>query len=890
MKPRFTVEPEAFEGVRRIAVKVEADFAKVGEPDREYTVIFATLGRSPYVGGLIADGKFDPTLIEGKREVYQIKLLGEDTLLVCGSDKRGTIYGMFALSEYIGVSPLCFWGDAEPTRKIITFGSDVETVSKEPSVLYRGFFINDEWPCFGKWTFSRYGGFTCEMYEHVFELLLRLKGNYLWPAMWSSSFALDGPGQTSEELADIYGVIIGSSHHEPCLRASEEWDKVKGEDTPYGNAWDYRINRQGLLNYWEDGLKRSGKYEKIVTIGMRGERDAALEVPTLKENIDLLKEIIAEQKKLVDKHAPNAPLLLALYKEVEQYYYGGDGVAGLNEWDGLDNVICMFCEDNYGFMRSLPNKPGHYGMYYHFDYHGGPVSYEWMPSATFEKTAEQMSNAYGRGVRDAWIVNVGDLKFNEVPLSHFMALAYDYDAYKNCDYADIFVKKTFKANGEIHAKMKRALNGFLRINSLRRPEALNADTYHPCNYSEADRMLSYADEIDKANEEVYAQLTDPDKTAYYSMIYHPAKMSMNLLRMWLYAGKNRHYAEQGRAVTNSFAALVAFCIDMDKSLSEKFAHFNGGKWKGMELAQHIGFVSWNEDGCRYPFVISVHPFTKPRMSVSRNDDAQIARKAYGNPMRIEVGDFMYAGNKEVILEIANDGVGRVEYTVEGGAPWLKISAAKGKVHELEEVTLTKIKEADGEAKLLIRDSETTIEVIVKSRVIDVSELPPMTFLPNNGVVSMSAEHYCENGGFRLLENYGKSRAAMKVSAVGDYIKYRFLIEEDGDYIAQVRTAPTNPTAFGSPLMFTLNGETVTAVPADFKAGCHEDNRWCDGVLDNIRVTEVALTLEAGVREIEIGAVNESEGLILERIVIYKKGAPPKKSYLGVPSSYLKKTS
>jgi len=320
----FMVEPEAFEGVKRIAQKVAGDFEKAcgtlpgiteNIQSGESLVIFATLGRSPLMDKLIHEGKFDPSGICGKREVYQIKFLEEPfkgvskTLLVCGSDKRGTIYGMFALSEFIGVSPLHFWGDAEPVcRERIEITKEAEIVSKEPSVKYRGFFINDEWPCFGNWASSHFGGFTAGMYDHVFELLLRLKGNYLWPAMWTSSFPLDGPGSLNEELADIYGIVMGSSHHEPCLRASEEWDKVRGSESVYGNDWNYYTNKNGLLRYWEDGIKRSGKYEKIITIGMRGERDSSMlgENSSLKDNIDLLKDIIKNQRELIKKHVnPN---------------------------------------------------------------------------------------------------------------------------------------------------------------------------------------------------------------------------------------------------------------------------------------------------------------------------------------------------------------------------------------------------------------------------------------------------------------------------------------------------------------------------------------------------------------------------------------------------------
>ena len=257
----FLVEESAFEGVKRIVGKVARDVERVcgvfpqiveNYDGCSQIILCATLGKSSLIETLSAKGEFDKSSIENKREVYQIQLVENpfegvrEALVICGSDKRGTIYGAFALSEYIGVSPLCYWGDVEPaTQKTLVVSKDIEIVSKEPSVKYRGFFINDEWPCFGNWTFSHFGGFTAEMYDHVFEFLLRLKGNYLWPAMWSSSFPLDGPGNLNEELADLYGVVIGYSHHEPCLRASEEWDKVRGVESPYGNEWN--LDRKSVV-------------------------------------------------------------------------------------------------------------------------------------------------------------------------------------------------------------------------------------------------------------------------------------------------------------------------------------------------------------------------------------------------------------------------------------------------------------------------------------------------------------------------------------------------------------------------------------------------------------------------------------------------------------------
>ena len=941
----FIVETEAFEGVKRIAQKVANDFEKVcgtlptiaesfsPNGNCENTIIFATLNKSPLTDTLAREGKFDPSDIQGKREVYGIKFIDKpfdgvsQALLVCGSDKRGTIYGMFALSEFIGVSPLHFWGDAEPVRREkIDITGEIETVSKEPSVKYRGFFINDEWPCFGNWTFSRFGGFTAEMYEHVFELLLRLKGNYLWPAMWTSSFALDGPGSLNEELADIYGVVMGASHHEPCLRASEEWDKVRGPQSEYGNDWNYYINKNGLLQYWEDGLKRSGKYEKIITIGMRGERDSSMlgEGSSLKDNIDLLKDIIKNQRELIKKHVNHdidkVPQVLALYKEVEEYFYGSAEAGSLKDWGELDGVICMLCEDNFGFMRTLPTadtreRRGGFGMYYHFDYHGGPVSYEWMPSSPYEKTWEQMCMAYDYGIRDIWIVNVGDLKFNEVPLAYFMELAYNFEkwgtaAVNSIDaYTAEWLEKTFPLLDEtVREKMARVLHGYIKINALRRPEAQNAEIYHPCHYLETDRMINFTEEIGKLNDEVYTALGGNEKDAYYSMVYFPAKASINLLRMNLYAGKNRHYAKQGRKIANYYSDLVTACIEKDRALAHEFSLFRDGKWKGMELEQHIGFVKWNEDNCRFPLRIKVEPAYKPRMVVSRKDREEVYTKAYGSPMTIAIDDFLYMGNDEVIIEIANDGIGSIDYTIEADAQhdWLELSSLKGNVEVQEEIVLRcdrqKLTDTIKTARLLVKDRETVVSLEIKARALDIGKLPPMTFLENNGVITMNANHFCDKkdapgGGFIELKNFGRSGCGMKVfpfTSIFDgqpekpALLYRFLIEETGTYTTEIWSTPTNPVKNAQPLRFQLADskgaeQVIIAVPADFKAGSPSDKGWCDGVLDNIRISTAQLSMEKGVQHISISAMDA--GFVLERIVIYKTGKPPLNSYLGPAESY-----
>lgn len=947
-KTVILVEDCAYEGVKRVTAKVAVDIEKVtgSRPevvntteglDKEKTqlIFCATYGQSKLLEACAKQGMALEE-VSGKREVFAIKFIEnlngfEQVLVICGSDKRGTIYGMFTLSEYIGVSPLCYWGDVEPVKKAeMVIGKDIEIVSKEPSVRYRGFFINDEWPCCGNWATKHFGDFNADMYEHVFEFLLRMKGNYLWPAMWSASFPLDGPGSKNEELADIYGVVIGYSHHEPCLRASEEWDKVRGPETEYGNEWNFYTNEKGLLNYWRDALKRSGKYENLITIGMRGERDSSMlgDNATVEENVNLLKDIIRKQRQLIKENVnedlEKVPQLLALYKEVEAYFYGDENIKGLKDWEELDGVICMLCEDNFGHMRTLPTeemrgRKGGFGMYYHFDYHGGPISYEWVDSTPMSKTWEQMCMAYEYGIKDAWIVNVGDLKFHEVPLTYFLALAYDYEKWgygnKNSyrEYTALWAEKNFGGvNKELQEKIGKVLTDYIDMNHLRRPESLNPGIYHPCENLEADKMLAKAEELEALSVEVYEALEESDKDAYYSMIHFSAMASMNLLKMHLYAAKNAHYAKQGKPIANKYGDLVRDCIQKDREYYDAFGCFKDGKWDGMQMAQHIGFTKWNEDDYRYPVIMSVEPAYKPRLKVNRKDSPWTAVKNYGMPMKLVVDDFRYVGCEQVVVEIANDGVGAVKYTIEpqtadGKLPvWLQLSAMGGSVEQQEELVLTfdgsKLTGED-RVDLLIKDEETAVAVEVSARSIDLFGMPYKTHLEKKGIIAMDAGDFFEKkdtvkGTFNVLEGYGKYGTGVKVfpsTAVftmeeeKPYLSYRFLVEDAGEYEAELVVAPTNSVVNKQSVNVALqvNGEEnqkVELVASDFRAGESGDPRWGMGVLNQERRVAVPVNLKEGVNVLSVGALEA--GTVLGRVIIYKKGMKKPQNYMGPENSFV----
>lgn len=511
-----------YKGLKHVAKILAGDILTVTGKEPEIVeqiqnvpqIVAATKGTSDILAKWEEEKKIDLSVLEGKREVFMVQLIEEDgaeKLVIVGTETIATLYGLYYISENIGVSPWVYWADVVPApKKEIVFDKSICTVSKEPSVRYRGFFMNDEWPSLGNFVMHTFGDFNEFFYEKVFDLLLRLKGNYFWPAMWSASLPLDGSEDPLAilKLGTELGITIGQSHHEPLTRASEEWDKVKTDmnNIGYGKDWNYYTNKEGLYRYWEDGMKRDKDFKHMITIGMRGERDTMMlgENSTIQENVELLREIITDQNKIIkETGCENMPKMLALYKEVEGFYYGGNGVKGLRSWDGLDDTILLLSDDNFGNVRTLPTKdlkdrkPG-WGLYYHFDYHGSPISYEWVNSTPLPKVWEQVTMAYEYGIRDLWIVNVGDIRPDELPLSYFMALAYDFESMGtgHANETDLFlaswVEQQFGAHikdEETKKEIADVLREYTRIHGMRRPEAMNPKVYHRSHFNETKRMI-----------------------------------------------------------------------------------------------------------------------------------------------------------------------------------------------------------------------------------------------------------------------------------------------------------------------------------------------------------------------------------------------------------------
>lgn len=957
---RICLEQSAFPGVIRVTEKVAHDVELVSgkkpqilvekeipetleSSGEDWTIIAATKGKSSFLKKLEEAGSAEFKELEQKRECYawifpEIKNRTKSNLLViAGSDKRGTIYGLFHLSEMLGVSPFVDWcGLMPPKQEKIELREDMACISKEPSVRYRGFFINDEWPAFGNWCNHNFGGFNAKAYDHVFELLLRLKGNYLWPAMWSARFADDGPGLLNAELADEYGIIMGMSHHEPCLRQGEEYKYLRGKNSVYGDAWNFRTNREGITKFWEDGLKRSGKFENVITVGMRGEADTAImgKNATLEDNIQLLRDVLKTQKKLIQEHVnpdlTRVPRMIALYKEVEEFFYGDEKTKGLMGAEELEDVILMLCDDNYGNLRTLPTEEmrkhaGGYGMYYHLDYHGWPVSYEWINSSYLPKIWEQMSMAYDFGVRELWMVNVGDIATQEFPLSFFLDMAYDFDRWGsralNCtqEYTRKWVRQQFgSVEEETQDTIADILEQYTKIIHRRRPEALNPETYHPVQEKESSRIFEEAEQLLKKLQDVYETIekTNPQNlSAFIALVYYPAFGTMNLVKMQILAGWNHYYANLGAVCANDYVDEVERCMEQDRKAVEMYHQMDQGRWYGMGMSQHIGFTHWNEDECRNPVVMRVIPLKKRSILVAADGTAQHAEGSPWLDNTMKLKDFLNPDCTRASVTLYSRSDLKAEYKVLKKPGWLSVEPMEGWLDGVSQkkvrLNLTLIKQRLPETNqdtiqdsLEIATPEGKCEITVPVYTGNLQDKKNV-FVDTMGYLSIEAAHYVNSvpGNykdrqvkFENLQGYGKTNSAMKAfpsdactvpGQDAPYLEYQFVLEESGTYEAEFYMQPSNPVTRENQLLYAVRineemTETVNAVEKDYQVG-DQAEKWAEGVLSQIRRQTVSIKCRAGFNTLRVYHV--TPGFVLEKIVIYPMGEKPEESYLGPAETY-----
>ena len=582
-------------------------------------ILVGTLGKSALIDQLVKANKLKTSDLKGKWESYVLTtvenpLPGMDkALVIVGSDKRGTIYGLYELSKQIGVSPWYWWLDVPPAHKPALYFKDGYYASGQPSVKYRGIFINDEIPCMSGWAKEKFGGMNSKMYAHVFELLLRLRANTLWPGMWGSmkEYAPNIPilkdengnweGNSFNEddvenprLADEFGIIMGTSHHEPMQRSQQEWFRNKQN---YGNgAWNYATNKAGLQQFFKEGIEHTKNYESLITLGMRGDDDKPMvDQGSAEANFNVLEGIMSDQRKIISdvtkKKDSKLQQIWTLYSEVLDYFDKGMKVP--------EDVIVVLCDDNWGNVRRLPElagkkHPGGYGMYYHVSYYGAPRSSKWLNFTQIPQMWEQLQLTYDYGVDKLWILNVGDIKMLEYPTDLFMKMAWNPKAFNEKNLYDYTRQFCAEQLGEEYAKeAARILNASCKYNSRVTPEMLDDKTYN----LESGEFYQVRNEylaLEASALRQFMLIPGPSRDVYQELILFPVQAVANLYDLYYSVAMNRKLAAEKDLAANEWAEHAEYCFQRDSMLCADYNHrIAGGKWNHMMDQVHIGFTSWN---------------------------------------------------------------------------------------------------------------------------------------------------------------------------------------------------------------------------------------------------------------------------------------------------------
>ncbi|MFW6044008.1 MAG: glycosyl hydrolase 115 family protein, partial [Marinilabiliaceae bacterium] len=898
------IDEEDEPGIARVAGLFQEDIQRVsghkpqlikgeaGVSGHEKLIITGTVENNRLIRLLAENGKIDIDSLRGAWEAYLITTVEQpvdgvdEALVIAGSDKRGAMYGMFELSEQMGVSPWYWWADVPVRQREKLFVKEGRHFFDGPKVKYRGIFINDEEPALGGWVREKFGDFNADFYENVFELILRMKGNFLWPAMWGKAFYDDD--RQNAELADEYGVVIGFSHHEPMMRSHVEWER-------YGEGpWDYSRNPEELRDFWEKGIERMDDNENIVTIGMRGDGDEPMSDD---RNIELLSTIIEDQREILEdvtgQPAENIPQIWALYKEVQEYYDQGMRVA--------DDVTLLYCDDNWGNVRRVPGpeerkREGGSGMYYHFDYVGGPRSYKWINTNPLPRIWEQMNLSWEHGIEELWIVNVGDIKPMEFPTRFFLDMAWDPEKYEPGhldDYTRAWAARQF---GEDRAAdVARFLKKYAKYNSRRTPELLDADTYSLDHYREFERVVRDYNRLAQEARQMYETLPENMKDAFYQLVLYPVEASANLNHLYYATALNRRYSEQGRSLTNEMADSVQVLFDRDAELTDFYHNeMADGKWNHMMAQTHIGYTYWQQpEENKIPDTKTIEMKEQPDMGVAVEGSGKWWPKDEELPTLPETDIF---SKQKRYVEIFNRGEESFEYSVKPEDEWLEVEKPEGVVEDqvrLEfSVDWDAVPAGEHVSEVAIHGGGDQVSVKMPVRNPGPSEQQRILgFLEANGYISIEAENFTgktetDSVKWMVIPDLGRTGSSVTIDPVDAetrepgnemVLEYPVHLTSTGQIRVEAFFSPTLNYPAGEGLKYAVGFNEEEPVVANI----HEDEEWEQWVARSINISTTEHTIqEPGNHVLKFYMVDP--GLVLQKIVIDTGGLKP--SYLGPPES------
>ena len=886
----------------------------------QHAVIVGTLGHSPLIDELVHAGKLHVDQLRGQWESFVITTVArplpnvEMALVIVGSDRRGAAYGVFELSEAIGVSPWYWWADVPPAHYPNLFVSATTRRAGPPSVQYRGIFLNDEDYGLQPWAAKTFdpelGDVGPKTYARIFELLLRLKANTLWPAMHNCTKAFNLYSE-NKRVAEDYGIVMGSSHAEPMLRNNvTEWT-----DKP--ENYDYTKNRTGVLRYWEERVEQNGRYENIFTIGMRGIHDSPIVGPkTQAERIQVLENIFADQRMLLEKHvgteASNVPQIFCPYKEVLADYRAGLKVP--------DDVTIVFPDDNFGYIRYFPNseeqkRKGGFGIYYHASYLGGPLSYLWLDTTPPALIWEEMSKAYAYGVRKFWMLNVGDMKPAEISIDLFMQMGWDISAWRRENLDQFLVKWAEAKFGPTSAReIAAVMKDYYRLGFARKPEHLQWNLVNekprPSELTSVDygdevqrRLDAYETLMNRANR-LYEQVPAMQRDAVYELVVYPIRGAALANIRYFAFQKSAEYLTQGRA---SAAQWSQRANDAEAQMSAETAYYNqklaGGKWRHMMSIEPPG-TQWQNMRMTRP----VAPAGLAQITLSEKAGLGVAIEGRAAPLAENETDIsLPALNRFTaetrFIDVFNTGRGPATWTAKASHNWIKLNKANGDLRQDSRVLVS----IDWNKARRGESVSGTVEItgagakrIVKVPLFN-PKLPARTdFVEVNGIVSIEAEHFSnkiDRGALAwwVIDGLGRSGDSVaifpttaasvdtaRIVTDAPLLEYSLQLFSVGKFVITCNVIPTHPIQPGRALRYAISFDNqppqVVTVSADLQV---PSRQWSLNVLNaSALATSTHQITAAGSHVLKLYMIDA--GLVVDKIVLDSGGLRP--SYLGPPET------
>lgn len=926
------VDTSDYKGVVRAAKDLGDDVRKVSgvastviesiKPETG-SILVGTIGKSRIIDQLIADKKIDVSEIKGQWESFIIQTV-DGNLVVAGSDKRGTIYGIYDISEKIGVSPWYYWADAPVKKSNELYVKAGKYIQDPPKVRYRGIFINDEAPSFTGWCEAKFGGVNSKMYVTMFELLLRLKANYLWPAMWGKAFNEDDP--MNPVKANEYGIVMGTSHHEPMMRAQKEYTVRKKQIGP----WDYVVNKEKIDSFFLEGIERNKNYDNLITIGMRGEGDVAMGKGDDLENIKTLQNVVKGQREIIRKvyndDPANHPQMWAIFTEVQRYYDAGLTVP--------DDVILLFCDNNWGYIRRIyppkeKGRKGGGGLYYHIDMNGGPWNDRWVNTTTIPKLREQFNLAYQSGIDALWVVNVGDLKPKELPIDFIMHYAWNPEAFtaeKTLDYTADWATRIFDSE---HAnEIADIVSKYPKYNLWRKAEAQVPNIFSVVNYHESDRVLKLWHDVAAQAEALQPKIAPEAQAAYYQLVLYPAKASAGVAEIYLAADKNNLYAKQGRVSANDYAQRARSLFELDKQLSNFYNDsMADGKWKNMMLDIHMGYKMWSMPRANtLPNLVDVTPLSEPTMGVAL-EGSELAWPGSDAPAALPMFDAL---NKQTYyVDIFNRGTGTFEFIAKASRPWIILSQTKGSVGKESriqvEIDWKSAPNGKADGTIDIKQSDKLVQVQVNALKAPAPKIKEPYFGALTGEFSIPSNKFNANvpgaqAKWIVLPDLGRADACMGIYPVtapsatpetAPHLEYKVFLNEKGKTTICLGILPTQDVLPQRGLRIAVALDNDATQIIDARKGLVDTfNEYTPAnlanskvlkplpplnknisligvgklrrneVFDNIRWLDVELDVkEPGIHTLKVFMIDPE--IVLERIVVNPDNNHP--SYFGAPS-------